>query len=233
MGATSIYSANILDLFSSPDGDVYMLDTNAIIYAIGYDVMIPENLVQNNTEINRLQNNYKKFFSELPSNDEYAFYTPIQADEIRTVCQVMVSNRKKRKLSDAYKKKKWNDIYKEFPELIQESTDIYNKIVQALDESDYIQQIDIDDWEEVNSIKDYLLSNYSIETNDAKIIAAAIQCGTINLVSEEKNMGYIPGINLYTGNQTLLTNRINGNKLITFEDTKKVYGGLLKNEDRT
>ncbi len=226
--------ANIIPLgASSNSSSLFMLDTNAIVYAFGYSHFSTQGFIDSsNKENTRNQNSFSTFFNDLATNDNIGVYTSIQSNEIFTVCQVMVANKFKRD-NAINQKVKWNQVYKENPSLVPLANNLFNQISGILDSSPVIVKINDNDYDPiiVDEIQKKILLNNPIEPNDAKIISIAIANKINNIVTAEYNMGEIDGINVITNNNSLLANRTNTDlDLFNIQTTNKIFG-LSEPED--
>lgn len=221
------HKANILSVHNSTLDSVIFLDTNTLLYAFAYPDFISEDLVIHSRNNTALKRNYLDFFQRLQYEDSIGIYTIFNKEEIRHICQMLVSQRKA--LTINKKTEEWQSVFSAYPELREESLDISNRIFTSMQSTPYLQYFPIDNEQNLDPIVEEILSETSINTTDAYIFASSLQYGVNSIASEDGGFCQVKGINLYTANQSIIKNT-SGNKLTDFEYTKSLYRSLATNE---
>lgn len=225
--------AKIISLTTSSNNKFYMLDTNAIVYALAYDDFGTQGLIDaTNAEHIYNTNSFESFFSSLAINNNVGLYTSVQSGEIFNLCQRMVAENFKRnnRLSGS-----WNKIYKDNPSLVSHANALFSNIESALSSPSILKIEDSDyDSKEVETLQRYILSNTAIETNDAKIIAIAMNLGVNSIVTAEYQMGCIDGLNVISNNKKLLAERTNSDTdVFDIGTSNKVFGIVELNDEES
>lgn len=222
--------ANVLDADNSSMDGVIATDTNVLLYAFGYEIGMDNNILDKNDSNNNYSKAYNNFITNVSKTGTILVYTYTNINEIRTVAQKMVAIKKGKELgwTKNEAKSNWKTTFQQYKNLSEKSNQFTNDILAVLSASPYILYMEQETNQAAIDLSGELLRKYSVDSNDATIIANAMLSGINSIASHDYMFKDVCGINLYTKNTKILNDAGQvSTKPINFEETSKLYN--LKN----